>query len=448
MIDTLEKAPDLNERIVSAYEVDLERRSNGTPHAFADLRERARASFETLGIPTRKNEAWKYTNVEKALRHDYAVPSPGADAAVTADDVAGYRIAGLDAHVLVVVNGLVDLALSDTDALPEGVHLGSLRDAAESHADVVQKYFGQYADVEADAFIALNTQFDLDGVFLRVEKGVTLERPIQVVHVTDTAEDALLQTRNLYLFGENSEALVVETYHTASDVKTFGNRVSEIVVDREARINVLQLQTESEDASQVNTLQVYQEEKSYFAAHTYTLGGALVRNNVNAVPDGEHCETHLYGLYIADGAQHVDNHTLIDHAAPDCFSNELYRGIIDGKATGVFNGKVFVRRDSQRINAYQSSQGVVLSDDASHYSKPELEIYADDVQCSHGSTTGEVEPEHVFYLRSRGLSEQQAKSLLLYAFAHDIVTELPHQALRDYLDGIIESRLNSQLLDK
>ena len=447
MIDTLEKTPDLNERLVSAYERQLETRSNGHPPAFHDLRERARASFEKLGIPTRKHEAWKYTHIEKALRHDYDLLEPGAPSNVTADNVADFRIAGLDATTLVVVNGVVDMDLSDTDALPKGVHLGSLRDAAESHADVVSTYFGQYANVDEDAFIALNTQFDLDGVFLRVEKSVTLERPIQVVHVTDADRDVLLQTRNLYLFGENSEALVVETYHTKGDVKTFGNRVSEIVVDREARINLLQLQTESEQASQVNTLQIYQEEKSNFAAHTYTLGGALVRNNINAVPDGEHCETHLYGLYIAAGDQHVDNHTLIDHAAPNCFSNELYRGIVDDRATGVFNGKVFVRRDAQQTNAYQSSQGVVLSDNASHYSKPELEIYADDVKCSHGSTTGEVEPEHVFYLRSRGLSEQQAKSLLLYAFAHDIVSELPHEALRDYLDGIIETRLHAQLVE-
>jgi Fe-S cluster assembly protein SufD len=447
MIDTLEKTPDLNERIASAFERQIEQRADGRPAAFDGLRDKARASFETLGIPTRRHEAWKYTRIEKALRHDYAVLEPGTPSNVSADDVTGYRIKGFDAYTLVVVNGEVAPDLGDANGLPQGVHVGSLRDAAESHAEVVETYFGKYADVDADAFVALNTQFDLDGVFLRVDKGVTLERPIQIVHVTNADRDVLLQTRNLYLFGENSEALVVETYHSTGDVKTFGNRVSEIVVDRAARVNVLQLQTESEQASQVNTLQIYQEAQSYFAAHTYTLGGALVRNNVNAVPDGEGCETHLYGLYIAGGQQHVDNHTLIDHAAPNCYSNQLYRGIVDDRATGVFNGKVFVRRDSQQTNAYQSSQGVVLSDDASHYSKPELEIYADDVKCSHGSTTGEVEPEHVFYLRSRGLSEQQAKSLLLYAFAHDIVTELPHEALRDYLDGIIESRLNAQLLD-
>lgn len=442
MIDTLEQTPTLREWIEAGPGDYV----NGHATPFAALRARARTAFDHLGIPTRKDEAWKYTNIEKALRHDYALLDSDATPIVDASDVADYRIDGLDAYTLVVVNGTVVPELSDTDGLPAGVHIGSLREAATSHADVVERHLGQYADVESEAFIALNTASDLNGVFLQIDKSVTLERPIQIVHVTNTDEDAFVQTRNLYLFGENSEALVVETYHSASDLKTFGNRVSEVVVERTARINLLQLQTEGDDASQVNTLQIEQDAASYFAAHTYTLGGALVRNNVNAVPNAEGCETHLYGLYILDGEQHVDNHTLVDHAKPNCYSNELYRGIVDGRSTGVFNGKVFVRRDAQQTNAYQSSQGVVLSDDASHHSKPELEIYADDVKCSHGSTTGEVEPEHVFYLRSRGLSEQQAKSLLLYAFAHDIVTELPHEALRTYLDDLIEDRLNAQLL--
>ncbi len=433
MIDTLEQAATFEDRIATAFE-----RST----APGDLRARARTAFGTLGLPTRKHEAWKYTRIEKALRHDYAVASDIAST-LSASDVAGYRIDGLDAFTLVVVNGVVAPDLGDANGLPAGVHVGSLRAAVESHPEMIEAHIGQYADVDSDTFIALNTAFDLDGVFLSIDQGVTLARPVQIVHVTDASEDALVQTRNLYLFGENSEALVVETYHSRGGVKAFANRVSEVVVGRAARVNLLQLQTEDDDASQVNTVQVYQQAQSHFRAHTYTLGGDLVRNNVNAVPGGEGCETHLYGLYILGGEQHVDNHTLVDHAAPNCFSNELYRGIVDDRATGVFNGKVFVRRDAQQTNAYQSSQGVVLSDDAHHHSKPELEIYADDVKCSHGSTTGELEPEHVFYLRSRGLSESQAKGLLLYAFAHDIVTELPHAALRDYLDGLIERRLDA-----
>jgi len=440
MIDTLERTPDLNERIVTAYEEALERR--GEAGLLTEVRRNAMDTFHRLGIPTRKHEAWKYTNIEKALRHDYALLDAVAPTGLTRDDVEGFRLPGLDAHLVVVVNGALSRELSDQDGLPDGVEVGSLLDAAEADGETVARYFGKYANVDEDAFVALNTSFDLGGLFLRVAKGVTLERPLQVAFITEADRDALVQSRNLYLFGENSEAMVVETYHSATEAKTFANAVTEVVVDRAARINVLKLQTEGEEASRVETFQVYQEARSHFAAHTYTLGGALVRNNVNVVPAGEGCESHLYGLYILRGDQHVDNHTLIDHAAPQCFSNELYRGIVDERSTGVFNGKVFVRRDSQQTNAYQSSQGVVLSEQATHYSKPELEIYADDVKCSHGSTTGELEPEHVFYLRSRGLDEKTAKKLLLYAFASDIVTELPHEALRTYLDGLIEERLN------
>lgn len=433
MIETLDQAQPLTERLAAA--VARTPRPNGHPDAVRDLRARAADAFARLGLPTRKDEAWKYTNVERALRHGYALDAGRSGARV---DAADFAIPGFDAHTLVVVNGEVQEVPSD---LPAGVRIAGLRDALQSDATAAG-HFGKYADIEHEAFAALNTAFDVDGVFLQVERGVTLARPIQIVHVTDVAEDAFVQRRSLYLFGENSEALVVETYHSAGEAKTFANSLSEIVVGRDARVNVLKLQAEGEGASQVTTTQVEQAERSLFRCHTYTLGGALVRNNVNAVPNGEHGETHLYGLYVADGEQHVDNHTLIDHAAPNGFSNELYRGIIDDRATGVFNGKVFVRRDSQQTNAYQSSQGVVLSDDARHFSKPELEIYADDVKCSHGSTTGELEPEHVFYLRSRGLSERQAKRLLLYAFAHDIVAELPLPALRDHFDALIEQRLD------
>ena len=441
MIETLERTPDLNERITSAYERQLERR--GEADVLAEIRQDALDAFARLGIPTRKHEAWKYTNVERALRGDFAVLEPGAETGLTRADVERYRIPGLDAHLVAVVNGTFRPELSDVDGLPQGVRVRSLLDAAESDADAVATYFGTYADVEEDAFVALNTAFDLDGVFLSVPKGTAVERPIHVVHVADPERDSLLQTRNLYVFGENAEALVVESTHTAGAARTFTNAVTEIVVDQAARVDLLKLQQEGDEAQSVDTLQVYQERDSRFRAHTYTLSGKLVRNNVNAIPAGEGCETHLYGLYITDGDQHVDNHTLIDHAAPNCFSNELYRGILDDESTGVFNGKVFVRRDSQQINAYQSSQGVVLSDGAKHFSKPELEIYADDVKCSHGSTTGELEPEHVFYLRSRGIDERTAKGLLLYAFAHDIVEELPNAALREHLDGIIEDLLTT-----
>lgn len=404
----------------------------------AERRDAAMQAFTALGLPNRRTEAYKYTRIEKRLTGDLALAD--ADTASDLTDVAPFRLPNLDADLLVVVNGTVRPDLSSLDGLPEGVVAGSVRETAQAEPGLVLPHLAQRAD--DGVFEAMNTAFDADGAFLLVPDGVTFDRPLQIAFVTDVNEPTLVQTRNLYRFGANSEALVIETHHSAEGTeRAFTNAVTEMVAAENSRINVLKLQLEAESADRMDTVHAVQTGRSDFRVHTYTLGGGMTRNNVTVVPSAEGCESHLYGLYILGGDQHVDNHTLIDHAAAGCFSNELYRGIVDERSMGVFNGKVFVRRDSQQTNAYQSSQGVVLSDDARHYSKPELEIYADDVKCSHGSTTGELEPEHVFYLRSRGVDETTAKSLLLYAFASDITSELPDEAIREYLDELIEQRL-------
>jgi Fe-S cluster assembly protein SufD len=436
MLETLTRTQDLTERLSQAF-AEAETRRAADP--LAPARTAAMEAFLRQGIPTRRSEAWKYTPIAKSLRGDLAL-MPAAAGTLSAGDAEALRLPGLDAHLVVVVNGTVREDLSD-GALPAGVEIRPLLALAEEAPEQYAAEVAQLADVDEDPFVAMNTAFENDGVYLRVASGATLERPIHLAFVSDVAEDAIVQPRCRYAFGENCEAMVVESYHSASGARTFTNAVSEVSVGRAARVTMLKLQLEADGASRVDHTQVVQEGASTFSAHTYSLGGGLIRNNMHVRPAGEGCESHLYGLYILRGDQHVDNHTLIDHAAPNCFSNELYRGIVDDRSTGVVNGKVFVRRDSQQTNAYQSSQGVVLSEDAHHYSKPELEIYADDVKCSHGSTTGELEPEHVFYLRSRGLDEVTAKSLLLYAFARDIVDQLPHEAIRGYLDSMIEERL-------
>jgi Fe-S cluster assembly protein SufD len=437
MTETVALMTNVPEALQEAFEEQLHH--NGAS-PLTEIRRGAMEAFARQGIPTRKSEDWKYTPIAKFFRSDYAPVPAGAASTLSAPDADRFRLPGLDAHLVVVVNGSLRPDLSDSEVLPS-VTISGLRAALSNEAALVEPHLGRVADVDADPFVALNTAFDLEGLFVHIEKHTELDRPLQVAFVSDVGHHSLLQPRALYVFGENSEALVVETYHTAGSTRTFTNAVTEVVVERAARANVLKLQMEAADAHRIDALHVLQHGASHFAAHTYTMGGHLTRNNVTVTPSGEGCESHLYGLYILAGDQHVDNNTLIDHAAPKCFSNELYRGIVDERSTGVFNGKVFVRRDSQQTNAYQSSQGVVLSEQAKHFSKPELEIYADDVKCSHGSTTGELEPEHIFYLRSRGLDAKTAKSLLLYAFARDIVEQLPHEAVRKYLDGLIEERL-------
>jgi Fe-S cluster assembly protein SufD len=441
MLTTLEKAPDFATRAVSEYERQIERRTNESNELLAEIRRKAVESFTRLGIPSRRHEAWKYTNIEKALRHEYRLVSEDDASRLVSDDVQQLLVPGLDAYVVVVVNGRYVPELSSGDQLPGKVHVGSLADAASAHGETVQTYFARYASVDEDAFVALNTAFALDGVFIEVPERIALERPIHVLYVTDADDDVLTQTRNLYVIGRAAQVTIVESFHRMGARQTFDNAVTEVVVGRDAHASVYKIQAGDDLASQINTTQAYQEASSTFRCFTFTLGGKLVRNNVNVVPNAEHCESHLIGLYVVSGTEHVDTHTLVDHASPNCFSNELYKGILDDQATGVFNGKVFVRRDAQKTNAYQSSQGVVLSDTANLYSKPELEIYADDVKCSHGSTTGAVDPDAMFYLRARGIAEREARAMLLYAFAHDVIDRVSNEPLREHLDALLARRL-------
>ncbi|MEM1115361.1 MAG: Fe-S cluster assembly protein SufD [Bacteroidota bacterium] len=435
MID-LEKAPALVRRAVDALDQSFS--GDGAPAPFADLRQKARSSFEKLGIPTPRDEAWKYTDLRAALKPEYQLPEAGTVDAASVDALA---IEGLDAARVVLVNGHFDAILSNVTALPEAVEVGSLREAALSGNDVVGEYFGRYTDVEVDAFAALNASFDLDGLFLSVPRGVAVETPIHVVHVVTASGPTFVQTRHLIAVGEAAQATVVETYHIQGDAPTFRNDLTEIVAGQSANVEHVRIQDEGDEANGVSRVQTYQERDSNVSTLVFTFASGTVRNNIAMVPAGQGGQSTLGGLYICRGAQHVDTSTLVDHVAPGCESNELFKGIVYDRSTGVFNGKVFVRREGQQTNAYQQSQGVVLSPDAHHYSKPELEIYADDVKCSHGSTTGAVEPEHIFYLRSRGVSEADARAMLLYAFAHDVVEMVSSEALRDHLDARIAERL-------
>jgi Fe-S cluster assembly protein SufD len=412
---------------------------DGAPAPFTDQRVRARLALERLGFPTRSDEAWKYTDLRPALAPDYALAPPPAS--VDSETVASFAIAGLDAARLVFVDGRLAEAHSDLTGLPEGILLGGLRALARTHPERIAEAFGQIADVESDAFAALNAAFEVDGPALIVPRGTVAERPIHVVHVQTADAAALIQSRGLLLIGENAQATLVETVHALGSAPTFRNEVTEVVVGRAARLEHVRIQDGGDAAHGVSLVKVHQEASSVVSSLTFTFATGTVRNNSTLVPAGEGCESHLGGLYICHGEQHVDTSTLVDHVAPGCMSNELFKGIVYDRSTGVFNGKVFVRRAAQQTNAYQQSQGVILSPDAHHFSKPELEIYADDVKCSHGSTTGSIDVEALFYLRSRGISESDARAMLLYAFAHDVVEMVSDEALRTHLDARIAERL-------
>ncbi|MEM0961298.1 MAG: Fe-S cluster assembly protein SufD [Bacteroidota bacterium] len=435
MID-LEKAPALlrhaTDALAGAFSGD------GAPDPFVDLRHKARESFEALGFPTPREEAWKYTDLRKALKPDYAAPAP---AEATDADLDAVTVPELHAARVVVVNGRFDASRSDLSTIPDRVTVTSLAETLSQSPDSVADTFGRHVDVGRDAFAALNTAMALDGVYIHVPRGVAVETPIHVVHLTVADEPVFVQTRNLFVIDDAAEARILETYTSRTTGETFRNDLTEIVAGDATNVHHVRVQDDGDHANGVTLVQSVQGRDSTVSTLTFTFSSGTVRNNTVMVPGGQGSNATLGGLYICHGEQHVDTSTLVDHVAPGCESNELFKGIVYDRSTGVFNGKVFVQREAQQTNAYQQSQGVVLSPDAHHHSKPELEIYADDVQCSHGSTTGAVEPEHVFYLRSRGVSESDARAMLLYAFAHDVVEMVSLEPIQDWLDAKIARRL-------
>lgn len=439
---TITDQSPLEARFTEAFTLNEGHTLNGQNARLHALRQAGIERFQALGFPQPKEELWKYTNIRKVLkRADFQVQLAASDAGVELSDLDPYTIPGLDAARVVLVNGHYSERLSDITGLPEGVIVTSLRHAAEAHADLFNPHFGEYASADAP-FVALNTAFALDGLFVYVPKNVIVETPIHLMTVLDAASPLFVQPRHLVVVEQGGQVNIVETNAALTDTTAFTNAVTEAYVGPNGRASHYILQDEGEAAHQVNTIQSYQSRDSYYGTHTVTLSGGTLRNDYGYLPNAQNCETHLLGFFLATGQMHVDNHTFMDHAMPDCFSNELYKGILDDQATGVFNGKVMVRQDAQRINAYQSNKSVVLSETARMYSKPELEIYADDVQCSHGATTGQLDDEALFYLRSRGLREADARRMMLLAFARDVLDGVALEPLRAWLDEKVSERLH------
>lgn len=439
----LDTQAGLEERFRSAFAVHEGHTLNGSNANLHGLRRSALDAFTTLGFPAKKTEAWKYTHLDRQLRRDYQLALTSVEHSFTQADIDTVAIPELDAYRIVLVNGRYQPTLSSVEGLPEGVVVTGFGQASEKHADLVNAHLGRYAKAESEAYTALNMAFAQDGYFVYVPKNVIVEKPILVIQVLRVADDTFIQPRNLIVAERSSSVKIIEQRTNQSTSPVFSNIVTEAFTGANAHVDHYVIQDEGEQATQVYTLHAYQEGDSVFSTNTTTLSGEVVRNNMTMLPDAENCESHLLGLFLGNGSMHVDNHTLVDHTKPNCFSNELYKGILADRATGVFNGKVFVRPDAQKINAYQTNQTILLSDTAHMYTKPELEIYADDVKCSHGATTGQLDDEALFYLRARGINEQQARALLLLAFARDVLDDVKIEPLRAYLDARIGERFGA-----
>ncbi|HMQ70493.1 MAG TPA: Fe-S cluster assembly protein SufD, partial [Ignavibacteria bacterium] len=391
---------DLKIKLVEDFnnlEVNLNGESKNNIHK---IRQNAIASFEELGFPVKRMEEWKYTNLKPVLKHDFKTVFEPAKTQLKRKDLEKYLVEGLKVNLLVFINGQFNEKLSTIVTRSEKVFIGSFSEGRISYSNIVEKHFSKYADYKNRSLTALNTAFAKDGAFIYIQKGIQVAEPIHILNIADATDESIMaQPRNLFVAEEGSEVKIIEDYHSRGENYSFTNVVTEIYCAPNARLDRYKIQNDNEKAYHVGTTQVQQEKDSYFSDTTISWGGAITRNDLNAVFNGTNTECHFYGLYLLTGKQHVDNHTLADHKMPHCYSNELYKGIIDDNATGVFNGKILVREDAQKTNAYQSNGNILLSEDATIYSKPQLEIFADDVKCSHGATTGQLNKEEMFYLR-------------------------------------------------
>jgi Fe-S cluster assembly protein SufD len=407
-----------------------------------ELRAGALAHFTALGLPTTRQEEWRFTSVQAIADTAFTLPrSPRADAP-NARAIRPFEVCEAGRHLLVFVNGRYSGALSSVAGLPPGVKVGSLADALKIDAELVRRHLGGYAGTAQHPFAALNTAFVHDGGFVHVPASVVMEEPIQFLYLSvPGAEPTVSHPRSLVVAERLSRVSVVETYASHGDGAYLTNAVMEIEAGDGARVDCYRIQRESEKAFHVATTATHQGRDSIVHLHAVVLGAALARHDIRVVLDGNNGLALLNGLYILEGAQHADHHTTIVHAKPHCESHEYFNGVLDERSRGVFNGRIIVREGAQKTDSKQTNNNLVLSEDARADSQPQLEIYADDVKCTHGATLGPLDDKAMFYLTSRGIPKAEARSLLTYGFGAEIIERMEIAPLRAQLDRLIRRRL-------
>lgn len=437
----MENKTDIKQYFINKFD-EFEKSLNGEKTSeFHQLRKDAINKFSELSFPTQKDEEWKYTNISSLLKHNFSPALLKTD--VSPKLIESFLFNKMEHSLLVFVNGHFNKGLSKLNDFPKGVEVGSLAEAIKNNNPIVKKHLANYAKEENYFFTALSTAFTKDGAFIYVPDGKVVEDPIHIIFYTKSGSEKILaQPRNLFVAGKNSQVTIIEHYVSDEDDIYFTNSVTEVVAEENAFVDHIKLQEESKKAFHIARMEVDQERSSHFSSHLISSGAELSRNDFNARFNDEGSECMLNGLFMIEDEQLFDAHTMIDHAKPYCNSHEHYKGILKDKAKGVFNGKVMVRQDAQKTNAFQENNTILLSDYAVMNTKPQLEIFADDVKCSHGATIGKLNDEAKFYLKSRGIGEESATAILIHAFASDVITSIKIPALRDYLEEIITKRFN------
>jgi len=413
------------------------------------IRRAAITRFSELGFPTTHDEDWRFTNVAPIAQTPFRL-AQDSRTELAPPELEQFRFSGLACSRFVFVNGRYAPRLSSPQPLPDDVKVNSLAHALTAERDSLEQHLARYADYQHDAFSALNTAFMEDGAFVGIPPGTVLQEPIYVLYVsTASAVPTVVHARNLILVGEDSQATVVEEYVSLSASVHFSNVVTELVANENSVLTHYLIERESMQAFNVSTLRIQQGRSSNVTSHSVLLGGALVRNNVHPVLAGEGCDCLINGLFMATGQQHMDNYMKVEHASRHCNSRQFYNGILDGKSRGVLHGRIIVHKDAQKTDAKQTNKNLLLSDEAQIDTKPQLEIYADDVKCTHGATIGQIDEDAIFYLRSRGIAEASARDLLLSAFASENFQRMKAEPIRSYLEALVKQWLSrGKLLEK
>jgi Fe-S cluster assembly protein SufD len=437
----MNKSVDIKDWYLSNFG-EFEKRLNGGKQSPIHLkRKEALSNFSKLDFPTTSNEEWKYTSIAPLLKYNF-VPSYEKKE-ISKEFIKSLLFDEMEHSLIVFINGRYSAESSLLLNLPEGVIVSCIADEIKKSNPILLKHFGKYADYDNHIFTALSTAYTDDGAFIYVPSGKIVEEPIHIIFITDSGNEKILtQPRNLFIAEKNSQVTIIEHYIGKEGEIYFTNAVTEIVAEENAIVDHIKLQEESKKAFHIARMEVDQERSSNFSSHLISTGADLTRNDFNAKFNDEGGECTLNGLYMIDGTQLFDAHTLMDHANPHCNSHEHYKGILDDKSRGVFNGKIIVRQDAQKTNAFQENNSILLSDEALVNTKPQLEIFADDVKCSHGATIGQMADDAKFYLKSRGIGEEASNSILLHAFASDVITSIKIESIRNYIEKIISDKFN------
>lgn len=433
----------LQDKLVSSFiyfENELGETATQTP--VHRIRQEAMKVFETKGFPTRKDEDWKYTNLKPVTKYDYRI-FPQTDVHLEYKDVKRFFLNEVDTYKVVFVDGVYSSWLSQTTH--QGADVCTFSNALKKYTEVVDRFFAKAAPAE-EPTVALNTAFAREGAYIRIPKNTVLDKPIELLYfTTDQEKELMVQVRNLVVMEEGAQAQVVERHQSLGTNPVLTNAVTEIFCEPNARISWYKMQNDQPGATLIDHTTVAQAEFSHAQFGTYTLGGRFVRNNLHFHLNGGGAHAELKGISLLGENQFADHHTLVDHRVPHCTSNELYKGVYDGNSHGVFNGKVMVHPHAQKTNAFQQNDNLLLSDKASVDTKPQLEIFADDVKCSHGCTVGQLDEDALFYMRSRGVAEREAQALLMYAFASDALDVVEIPELKKRLNLLIARKLNVDL---